>query len=273
MNKMNFKTYMRMLQIVEFIIYFAVASILLWVVMPYVGLHVAVNVLFTMVALVGTFGILSNAKRKIVGKEVINRSYRFYDTLDTSGIAGMGDYFLMKSKISRSATALDSNIFMAYAFHDYTDGEPFEYIQNIMDVEEAYDDFFYYRVIQIREIMIFRFIQNGQIDKALEYSKKQLHYIEQSIDEEQVPEELIDPVLYISSTYRHLIRFINSPNVRTAFAIKIADDATNYDAVKTYYLIAKIFEENRMKKEVKITKEKVSEINGNYRLLERLKDY
>jgi len=126
---------------------------------------------------------------------------------------------------------------------------------------------------QIRENMIFRFIQNGQIDKALEYAKKQLHYIEQSIDEEQVPYELIDPVLYLSSTYRQLIRFINAPNVRTAFAIKIADDATNYDTVKTYYLIAKIFDKNRMKKEVKITKEKVSEINGNYRLLKRLKDY
>jgi len=264
---------MKTIQIVEFVIYFAVASILLFVALPYLGMHVAVNIIFSMLAVVGTFGVLSSAKRKMVGKEVIKRSYKFYETLDTNVIAGMGDYFLMKSKISRSATALDSNIFMAYALHNYESKEPFEYIQNMIDIEESYDDFFYFRVVQIREIMIFRFIQHGKIDKALQYAQKQLHYIEQSIDQEQVPEESLDYVLYASSRYRHLIRFINSPNPRTAYAIKIEDDNTKYDDVQTYYSIAKIFMKNKMKKEAKIAAEKVLEYTGDFRILKELKEY
>ena len=58
MNKMNFKTYMKTIQIVEFVIYFAVASILLFVALPYLGMHVAVNIIFSMLAVVGTFGAI-----------------------------------------------------------------------------------------------------------------------------------------------------------------------------------------------------------------------
>jgi len=270
---MNFKTYMKILQVGEFVIYFAVASVLLFAIMPSLGMHTAVNIIFTMLAVVGTFGIISKVKRKVVGKAVVARTSTFYETLETSVLVGMGDYFLGKAKNSNNPVVLDNNIFMAYALHNYESKEPFEYIQNIIDIEESYDDFFYFRVVQIREIMIFRFIQHGKIDKALQYAQKQLHYIEQSIDQEQVPEESLDYVLYASSRYRHLIRFINSPNPRTAYAIKIEDDNTKYDDVQTYYSIAKIFMKNKMKKEAKVAAEKVLEYTGDFRILKELKEY
>lgn len=264
---------MKILQVGEFVIYFAVASVLLFAIMPSLGMHTAVNIIFTMLAVVGTFGIISKVKRKVVGKAVVERTSTFYETLDTSVLVGMGEYFLSKAKNSNTPVVLDNNVFMAYALHNYDSKDEFEYIQNIIDIEESYDDFFYIRVIQIREIMIYRFIQNGEIDKALKYIKKQLHYIEQSIDLEQVPEELVDYVLYASSRYRHLIRFIKSPNPRTAYAIKIEDNNTKYDNVQTYYSIAKIFMKNKMKKEAKIAAEKVMEYTGDFRILKELKEY
>ena len=77
----------------------------------------------------------------------------------------------------------------------------------------------------------------------------------------------------LSSLYRHLIRFINAPNVRTAFAIKVPENATNFDRVRTYYTFARIFVENDMNKEAKIAIEKTKDIKGDYRLLEGLREY
>ena len=64
------------------------------------------------------------------------------------------------------------------------------------------------------------------------------------IDDKQVPDDLVDYILDASSLYRHLIRFVQTPNVRTAYALKIPENATNYDKVKTHYIITRIFIEN-----------------------------
>lgn len=270
---MNFKTYLKLIHIGEFILYFTVANVLLFVVFPLLEMPVIANIIFAMFGVIGAFAFVSMFRRKIIARNVVQRMTTFYHTIDNSIIDGISEYFLKKAKMSPNPISLANNIFYAYVAHDYVSEEPFEYLGNIIDTEQAYDEMFYLRVLQIREIMIVRLIEQAQIEEALALTKKQLDYIERMIDTEQVPTNIEEDILNLSSVFRHLIRFIESTNIRTAFAIYPKQKGTHFDEVKWHYVMVRVFLENEMNQEAKEVASKMIHLSGDYRLLERIKEY
>jgi hypothetical protein len=270
---MSFKSFIRTVRIIEISIYVAAFLFLFLVVMPVLGMGVFADVVFSLIGMLGAFALVYTPKSKLIWKNIMRRTHVFYDTLENKTVEGIREFYLRSVRFSPNALVKGHNLFMAYAMHEYVSDEPFEYLHDMELSELAYDDFFYFRAIQIREIMMFRLIQNGQIEEGLALAYRQLDYIERMIDDDQVPQDMVESILNLSSLYRHLIRFINSPNPRTAYAIKMPENAANFDKVRTYYTIARIFIENDMNEEAKIAIEKTKDITGDYRLLERIREY
>ena len=169
---MNFKTYLKVVQIIEFVIYLAVAMLLMYVIFPFLNMSRVADVILTMLGVVVAFVILIPLKRELIFRNTVKKSLAFYKTLDDTHIQGISEYFERKVRTSLNPVILANNVFMAYATHDYTKTSSFYYIQNILDMEKAYDEYFFFKVIQVREMMIFRLIQTGQLEQFLELALK-----------------------------------------------------------------------------------------------------
>lgn len=272
MKKISFKRYLRMIETAEFFIYFSVILFVYFLILPVLNLSVVLDVILTMLTLTFVFAFVAVYRKRMIAIDASNRSYYFFNTLDTSELEGMSEYFIGKVKKSSNPIAKANNEFMAYLLHDYTSNETFPLYNAIKATEEAYDDYYYDRILYIRSIMIYREMEKGNIEESLSLCKKQLAYIEKMIDEDQVPEEEVETVLNYSSTYRHMIRFIESTNIRTALAIKVPENTTNYDKVNKYFFMSKVFIEKDMKPQAKAVIENILDIDGDYRLLVEMKE-
>lgn len=272
MNLMSFKTVTRLLKI-----NFAVTPVLASLLLMYISFGVldldpiAFILIFFIVFLL--IILLMNIENKVVDKMTLKTVFAFFDTLNTKELYHLYNYYMKKVKRAPNPIVKAKHIYKAYMIHKYINSDKFEYINQILDVEAAYDDMFYFKAIVIRENILFSLIENAQIEDALVLIKKQLMYMERMIDDDQVPQELQEKILSLCSLYRHTIRFIESPNERTAYSIFKNEKGTNFDKVKTYYIIARVFIENDMEDKAKTAIEQVKDMSGDYRLLERLKEY
>ena len=270
---MSFKSITRLLKAFLVIIPVIVLYMLLYLILIIIELDPAISIIVVVLIVATLIVFLLKGEKKIINQVLIKKVFEFFDTLDSKEMFDIYRFYMRKAKRAQIVYEKAKHIYKAFITHDYISSDPYEYIDEIMAVESAYEDTFYFNVIVIREILFYNLMENGQIEQAMEMIQKNLDYIERMVDENQVPQEMQELVLNASSLYRHIIRFIKSPNERTAYAILKNEKGTNFDIVKSYYVIVRMFIENDMYDEAKKAIEKIKDKQGDYRLLVRLREY
>jgi tetratricopeptide (TPR) repeat protein len=259
--------------IVEFVVYFFVALLMMYAILPLFGMPRIANVVFTMFGVTGAFAILNNLKKNLIYKNVLKRGNKLNNTLDSSLMVGISQYYLKLASHAVNPVSQGKYIYLAYLGHDIETIEVFPYLNQILEMEKAYDDFFLYRVIVVRELLAFRLLENGQLDQALKLFEKNLKYINKMNKENQIPVEIMERLNTVVDCYKDTIEFMKKPNLDLAIKMTSKEKDLLIDRIRTHYLTARVFIEHDMIEEAKIILENAIEFKGNYRLLMQLLDY
>ena len=120
---------------------------------------------------------------------------------------------------------------------------------------------------------VFWLIEQGRYIHAIKRINNTIDIAEAKIDRGMISdEEILESVLNDISFLKHLKRFIESPNPRTAGAAFPKEKQSNYHKVVIYHGISHVFLRKGMKKEAKDVIENVIDIQGDFRLLKTMKD-
>jgi hypothetical protein len=113
-------------------------------------------------------------------------------------------------------------------------------------------------------------VRNGDLESALKTYTDSLDYCEQIIDGEKYRENELQFILNHTSILRHIIRFINSTNVRTAGAIKTPRN-NNFERLCDDFFFAKVFTLKGMKEDAQPYLDRLKEYQGNLPILDTAK--